>query len=353
MTAPRTFDTKRDAQQFLAQTQTDLSRGAFIDHRAGQVTFLSYATEFIANGGTRGRLAPRTAELYTDLITRDLEPLHRVTIASVKPQDVRSWYTSRAAHPTRRRQAYALAKAVFGTAVRDRLIASNPCTIVGAGVAKADERPYLSPDVLATIVDRMPQHYRTPLHVMFGAHLRLGELVGLQRGDFDAEAATLRVERQVIDVNGRRLTTPTKTGQARTVALPPSTAAMLKAHISATKGAAKSPMFLDYTGRSSLTRNATQQAWRKATKALGLDQFHVHDVRHAGLTLAAQAGATTRELMARAGHRTTAAAMTYQHVAEERSALLAERMDALSAASATGTYRDASGTYRAREAIVA
>jgi integrase len=155
----------------------------------------------------------------------------------------------------------------------------------------------------------------------------------------------------VIDVNAQRLTTPTKTGQARTVALPPSTTALLKAHISATRGTAKSPMFVDHTGRSSLTRNATQQAWRKATKALGLDQFHVHDVRHAGLTLAAQAGATTRELMARAGHRTTAAAMTYQHVAEERSALLAERMDALTSASATGTYREASGTYRAREAI--
>ena len=165
MTAPRTFDTKRDAQKFLAQTQTDLARGTFIDQRAGRVTFLSYATEFIANGGTRGRLAPRTAELYEDLLNRDLEALHSVGIASVKPQEVRSWYVSRAAHPTRQRQAYALAKAVFGTAVRDRLIASNPCTIVGAGVAKAEERPYLAPDVLATIVGPMPQHYRTPVHV--------------------------------------------------------------------------------------------------------------------------------------------------------------------------------------------
>ena len=70
----------------------------------------------------------------------------------------------------------------------------------------------------------------------------------------------------------------------------------------------------------------------EGAQAAGHPQFHVHDVRHAGLTLAAQAGATTRELMARAGHRTTAAAMTYQHVAEERNALVADRMDALAGA---------------------
>lgn len=83
---------------------------------------------------------------------------------------------------------------------------------------------------------------------------------------------------------------------------------------------------------TALTHTGIQQAWAKARKAAGHPQFHVHDVRHAGLTLAAQAGATTRELMARAGHRTTAAAMTYQHVAEERNALVADRMDALAGA---------------------
>lgn len=57
----------------------------------------------------------------------------------------------------------------------------------------------------------------------------------------------------------------------------------------------------------------------------------MHDLRHAGLTLAVRAGGTTRELMARAGHRTARAALIYQHAAEERSAVLAGAMDALSA----------------------
>ena len=63
----------------------------------------------------------------------------------------------------------------------------------------------------------------------------------------------------------------------------------------------------------------------------------MHDVRHAGLTAAAQVGATTRELMARAGHRTARAALIYQHAAEERDAVLAARLDALISPPAAAT----------------
>lgn len=52
-------------------------------------------------------------------------------------------------------------------------------------------------------------------------------------------------------------------------------------------------------------------------------------MRHAGLTMAAQGGATTRELMARAGHSTARAALIYQHAAEERNVAIAATLDVL------------------------
>ncbi|WP_336644623.1 tyrosine-type recombinase/integrase [Microbacterium sp. USHLN186] len=125
-------------------------------------------------------------------------------------------------------------------------------------------------------------------------------------------------------------TTPTKTGEARTVMLPPSIAAEVEAYLAATKGLAKSPLFPRRDGKA-ITGNALGHAWRKAARGVDLGQFHVHDLRHAGLTAAAQVGGTTRELMARAGHRTARAALIYQHAAEERNAVLAVAMDALSA----------------------
>lgn len=110
--------------------------------------------------------------------------------------------------------------------------------------------------------------------------------------------------------------------------LPPSIAAEVDAHLSRSRGFAKSPLFLRTDGEP-ITNHALGQAWRRAARKVGLGQFHVHDVRHAGLTMAAQAGATTRELMARAGHRTARASLIYQHAAEERNATIAQRMDAL------------------------
>ena len=45
--------------------------------------------------------------------------------------------------------------------------------------------------------------------------------------------------------------------------------------------------------------------------------------------MAAQAGATLAELMARMGHSTAKAALVYQHVAEGRDRIIADRMASL------------------------
>jgi integrase len=71
-------------------------------------------------------------------------------------------------------------------------------------------------------------------------------------------------------------------------------------------------------------------AFTKAVKAgfasVGKPDMRVHDLRHVGATLAAQAGATTKELMRRIGHTTPAMAMRYQIAAADRDAAIAEAM---------------------------
>jgi hypothetical protein len=63
-----------------------------------------------------------------------------------------------------------------------------------------------------------------------------------------------------------------------------------------------------------------------ACRRANLLGIHVHDLRHAGLTLAAQSGATLAEVMRRAGHVSVAAAVTYQPAAERRDSDVAERI---------------------------
>jgi integrase len=60
---------------------------------------------------------------------------------------------------------------------------------------------------------------------------------------------------------------------------------------------------------------------------VGLAGFHFHDLRHTGNTLAASAGASTREFMHRMGHATLRAALIYQHATSERDREIARAMD--------------------------
>lgn len=86
-------------------------------------------------------------------------------------------------------------------------------------------------------------------------------------------------------------------------------------------------------------------AWRRARAAVpgAPEGVHVHDLRHAGLTLAAQSGGTLAEVMRRAGHRTPRAALTYQHAAAQRDAEVAARMAEAGAAGTAQSVRERSG----------
>lgn len=56
-------------------------------------------------------------------------------------------------------------------------------------------------------------------------------------------------------------------------------------------------------------------------------ELHLHDLRHTGGTLAAQTGATLKELMTRLGHSTPRAALIYQHTTSERDKKIADALN--------------------------
>jgi hypothetical protein len=56
--------------------------------------------------------------------------------------------------------------------------------------------------------------------------------------------------------------------------------------------------------------------------------LHLHDLRHTGNTLAAQSGASLRDLMTRMGHDSPAAALIYQHSSRVADEAIAAALDA-------------------------
>jgi integrase len=63
--------------------------------------------------------------------------------------------------------------------------------------------------------------------------------------------------------------------------------------------------------------NFRRRVWRRALTETGLS-IHLHDLRHTGNQLVAEAGANPRELMERIVHSTSYAALIYLHSTSAR-----------------------------------
>ena len=105
-----------------------------------------------------------------------------------------------------------------------------------------------------------------------------------------------------------------------------------------TGASADSMVFTGKTGVP-LMRNVLQATWVRARASIGRSDLHLHDLRHTGLTLAAATGATTAELMHRAGHVSAVAALRYQHATQDRDRVLADALEALTTPSAVTPLR--------------
>jgi integrase len=92
------------------------------------------------------------------------------------------------------------------------------------------------------------------------------------------------------------------------------------------------------------TRANFHRIWDKARMAAGIPHLHLHDLRHTGNTLAAETGATLRELMTRMGHSSTRAALIYLHAREERDQAIALGIDSMVSAATKRTQNAASAS---------
>jgi integrase len=152
----------------------------------------------------------------------------------------------------------------------------------------------------------------------------------LRRKDVSKDASTLRVRRAVTYRQGVfHVGEPKTAAGIRDVAVPPHIRPAVKAHLK--NHVATDPEALLFPGEhgNHLRADLFRTPWEKARGAIGKPNLRVHDLRHVEAVLAAQSGATTAELMHRLGHTTPQMALRYQHVAENRDALIAERLSKL------------------------
>ena len=333
-TAPDTFESRADAGRFLSAIETDMQRGLWNDPRNGDTTLRVYAEAWLAGRRVRGRpLAPRTVDTYRHSLDMWILPfLGEMPLRAITPAVVRRWHAevSGSTGTTATRQAYALLRAIFNTAIADDAIARNPCRIRGAGQPHSPERPLIDPADVERAAAAMPAGLDGTVLLALWAHLRIGEVLGLQRGDIDLGAGTLTVRRQVVEVRGQGpIVVEPKMGSRRVVHLPQPAIDAIRRHLDDMGPMLPTARLFRRPDGSELRLMHLEWYWRRARQAAGIEHAHFHDLRHAGLTLSAQVGATLAEVMRRAGHSSAAAAIRYQHAADKRDREIANRLSRL------------------------
>jgi len=367
--APTTFPSKAEAGIFLDSVRTDMVRGAWKAPRSARVSLDAYGQKWIEQ---RQSLKATTRREYESCWRNHIGPhigVHRLD--EVTPDMVRDWHArmqdrlrdelevadaarlarekkaAKGARKDRRprqltqasvrdgsataSRAYRLLHAVFVTAEEDELVAANPCRIRGASARKAAERPVLSIPEVVALADEVPDRYEALVHLLVWSGLRIGEASALQRRDLDLtpRRASLSVRERVYPLKGvHDIDTPKSRAGIRTIAIPTVLSGQLAQHLSTYTGPeATSLVFTTDSGGN--IRTTYYQMLRRALNRIGRPDVRPHDLRHTGMTLAAEAGASLAELKHRLGQSTTQAAEIYLHATADHGRRIAERMDEL------------------------
>ncbi|MGC4860013.1 tyrosine-type recombinase/integrase [Micromonospora sp. DT41] len=330
--APETFARKSDADRYLSLVEAQMARHEWTDPERAKVKLGDYARRWIDQ---RPNLRPRTVHLYGWLLDKHIVPyLGAAELGRLDTPMVRDWRANllgNGVSVSMAAKAYRLLRAVLMTAVKeDMILPRNPCRIPGADQEKPAERPVLTLAQVFKLADIVPPRYRALVLVTTFGCLRWGEVAALQRQDIDTVAGTIRVRQAYTEQRGVGLVLgpPKSRAGRRTVTLPPTVVKVVRDHLAAeVDDNPEAFVFTTESGRPIWRGNLNKLiAWKASVSLIGQPNLHFHDLRHTGNTLAAQTGASTRDLMARMGHDSPQAALIYQHATAEADRAIAEAL---------------------------
>ncbi|BBC43592.1 putative integrase [Mycobacterium phage C3] len=335
---PRNYDNRMDAEAWLASEKRLIDNEEWTPPAerekkaaASAITVEEYTKKWIAERD----LAGGTKDLYSTHARKRIYPvLGDTPVAEMTPALVRAWWAGMGKqYPTARRHAYNVLRAVMNTAVEDKLVSENPCRIEQKAPAERDVEA-LTPEELDVVAGEVFEHYRVAVYILAWTSLRFGELIEIRRKDImdDGETMKLRVRRGAARVGEKIVVGNTKTVRSkRPVTVPPHVAAMIRAHMADRTKMNKGPeaLLVTTTRGQRLSKSAFTRSLKKGYAKIGRPDLRIHDLRAVGATLAAQAGATTKELMVRLGHTTPRMAMKYQMASAARDEEIARRMSEL------------------------
>jgi integrase len=182
------FARKVDGQHWLDEVTASMVRGEYVDPRAGRITFKAYAEQWRASQVHRV-----TSQLTIEsALRRHTYPtLGDKPLSAIRPSDVQAWVKllSERLAPRSVILAHGVVAGVFKAAIRDRLIASNPCDGTRLPKVPRQQIEPLPTETVWALVEAVPPRYRALVILAAGTGMRQGEALGLTVGQGRLSAA--------------------------------------------------------------------------------------------------------------------------------------------------------------------
>lgn len=219
---------------------------------------------------------------------------------------------------------------MMGTALTDGLITTNPCTIRGASKAPNQRKAaVLSPDEVAKVALAIrPDKLKALVLIAAWLGLRRGEVTELRRQDVSADCSLITVARACTHRRGECHVSTPKSGKGREVFVPPHIRVDIRDHMAHHVGAAPDALLFHTNRACHFSEHTFRTAFTEALKSVGREHIRIHDLRHTRGTQTARV-ANLVETMARLGHSTVSASLTYQQISSGRDREIAEALSGL------------------------
>ncbi|MFB6860471.1 tyrosine-type recombinase/integrase [Streptomyces virginiae] len=362
---------KRLAEQWLAQVEADMTRGQYVDPRAGRITFQQFAEKWVAKLTTDE--VSRTA-VESRLRLHAYPYLGRRPLGSFQPAHIRDWLgelasTSLAANS--RRAIFENASSVLNAAVDDGILRQNPCratSVKAPQTVQTRVKPWTVERLLG-VRTALPGRYRAMADVGGGCGLRQGEIFGLPVDEVGFLSGWVHVGYQVKRIHGTLVFAPPKRGKVRDVPLPRAVAEALTEHMRLFPPArvtlpwltpdgppvTKSLLFSGTTGNAVWRSAFNDQIWKPALAAAGIipmpekgeryasaREHGMHALRHFYASVLLDAGENIKALSTYLGHSDPGFTLkVYTHLMPSSEGRTRKAVDTVLTRSDTTPERDA------------
>lgn len=262
-------------------------------------------------------LSATTAEGYKIYINKHIIPyLGRLQLAKIKPMHIEDFYNKEYEKKYKAKtvlQEHRILHKAFYDAVKNELIAKNPCDYVKApSPDNFQPNIYTKEDFKKLLCCVMDTPDEMPILLAGMCGLRRSEVLGLMWTDIDFENAIINVRRAAVSVKGgAKIKEPKNKTSLRTFAFSKSLIPIFKKY----KGIG---YVCHHEDGTPLNGKSFSHHFHDILEKNNLKLIRFHDLRHFNATMMLRLGISDKEASERLGHSTPAVTRKiYQHVLDD------------------------------------